>query len=655
MAIRTKTTWWGIGPLATATVASTVQRAWSATTIYVPETSSRTFRSAIVEVHWQQTTTTAASITAISAGLTVNATRGTNPVAGTWTNSGEETEGIANFDFTAGVNTYFGAVSQQSFTFDITFTGIATNNVSAYLKLTYDYDDAGATHCKTAVIPLESVITAISTSTTNASIGGTIAGSNQIPILNNLLVENNPVIQDYFLLLYSNENTNGSASAVTMYAGLDGSYTTFGAPDRTLASDCYTMYLLSYKGSVPDTSIVHDLRAYCSVTSHHHLCALLVVTYEFAPGASTAALNSVQIPFTLQDNGGTASADAQVVRVPIDIQEPTTITLVNSGAQLWWGLTGVMTTANYLAVGIGAQTARTFTSNVAAASACGGQTLIQRFDSGGASGAGATLARGQCYVDVKVYCAAARLLSSISGIIYLNYISGVASGTNGIAKHNHTIYKHLQTTSYTVATNYTEVGTTIFAPIADTYYWLQSAGIFAYAHLISTTVTPWISYYLENLANEGTLAVGDGWELCGVWETPNVTETGTYVFVMSKTEAFKRHPSDAKVGARTITTTRKYRYVAHTKATAGLFAMTTYHGITFTAAGTVSDPAGTLVSLIGLTVNIHDATSGELLYSTTTTAGGAYTVPIYDSTRNVFAEVYADSSHLGRSGPYLGA
>ena len=80
-----------------------------------------------------------------------------------------------------------------------------------------------------------------------------------------------------------------------------------------------------------------------------------------------------------------------------------------------------------------------------------------------------------------------------------------------------------------------------------------------------------------------------------------------------------------------------------------------YHGITFTAAGTVSDPAGTLVSLIGLTVNIHDATSGELLYSTTTTAGGAYTVPIYDSTRNVFAEVYADSSHLGRSGPYLGA
>jgi len=650
MATRTKTTWWCIGPLATASVASATQRTYSATTITVSETNSRTFRSAIVEVHWSQTASLAASITAISGGLTVNATRTTSATAGTWTNSGESTEGTITLDFTAGVQNNFGAGSTQSFTFDITITGISTNNVSAFMKLTYDYADTDSTHCKTVILPLESrssADSAMSTSTSNASIGGIPAGSSQIPILNNLLVENTPTVLDYFILLYSNENTNAytSGTPIVMYAGLDGSYTTFGSTYRDLGSDCYTMYALSYKSAVPSLSTTHDLRAYCATASHHHLCALLVVTYSFVPAASTAALNSVQIPFQMDSQGGTAAGDAQVFRVPIDIQEPDTVALVNSGAQLFWGLTGVMTTGNYLSVAIGAQTARNFTSNIAAASACGGQTLIQRFDSSGISGAGATLARGQSYVDVKVYCGAQVGVAGLSGMLYLNYTSGVAAGTNGIAKHNHTIYKHLKTTSFTLATNYTEITATSLAPIADTLYWLQSAGIVAYVYWVGTTNTPFIQYFLENLANDGRLAKGDGWEKAGIYCGPTVTETGTYMCAMDEGELFKRHPSDPLVGARDITASRKYRYVSQAKGSSGFYGMATYHAITYTASGNVTGYAGTGA----VTVNVHDTTSGEELYTFTASAGGAYTATIYDNTRDHYSEVFEDTTHVGRS------
>jgi hypothetical protein len=72
----------------------------------------------------------------------------------------------------------------------------------------------------------------------------------------------------------------------------------------------------------------------------------------------------------------------------------------------------------------------------------------------------------------------------------------------------------------------------------------------------------------------------------------------------------------------------------------------TYHAITFTASGTVSGYTG---DGSGITVTLHDATSGEQLLSTTTAATGTFSFTWYDSVNSVYTEARQDSTHVGRS------
>jgi len=645
MAMNTKTTVWAIASNDTAEVASAVQRTFAATTIYVPETTSRTFRSAIVELCWADASTVAASITAISGGLTVNATRTTDATVGTFTNSGEATCAIVQLNFTANVQAQFGAGASQSMQFDLTITGIATRNVSATLRLTYDYDDDTATLIKTVMIPLDSDIDALPT--TLGSIG-----TNQIPILtgaSGICKENTPVIRDYFFVLTGNENLNADTTDVTLAVALDSDgETAFGVTERAFGSDRLFRIVWSKKGAVPDTTATHDFKAYCGTASHHHMSILLVVTYEFTRVGTTAALNSVQIPFYMPHQGATTVGDAQVIRIPIDIQEPDTIALVQSGIEMYWSLAGAMTTANYLTFKVGAQAERSYTSNVASGSLCGALVAGQRFDSGSAGGTGMTIGRGQRYVDVYVYTAAQRSVFGITGILYLNYTSGAVAAT--VDRHNKTTSTHIIKTSFTPQTHHTEVATTPFATLAATAYWLQAAALWSWWHFTGTTGTQWIKWWMESLTGDGVLALGDGWQDIAEIQGPSISETGTYAAGKCSLALFKRHPGDPQVGRATITTSRKYRYISP-RGTCSMYSLVTWHGLTFTVTGAVTGFAGSG----DVTVRVHDDASGEYLYAFTASVGGSYTATIYDSVRDHFAEVFEDTSHVGRSGKWKAA
>jgi hypothetical protein len=70
----------------------------------------------------------------------------------------------------------------------------------------------------------------------------------------------------------------------------------------------------------------------------------------------------------------------------------------------------------------------------------------------------------------------------------------------------------------------------------------------------------------------------------------------------------------------------------------------TYHAITFTVTGTVSDSAGGTVNLA-----CYRKSDGLKLGSTSRVGNGSYTITIYDNTETVFAEARESAALLGRS------
>lgn len=654
MATRTKTTWWGF-PTDTADVADNTARALTQQTVYA-ESTSRTFRSAIVEIYVRDyITATGSTITSFSAALSVGgATATTITETDDLTTSGEQLSAIYQFDFTAQFTSNFGTGDSNTVDLTVTVdqsggTTLGTRNVSAILKLTYDFDDTDDLCLKTIMIPIESPVSNIDAT------GLAEIGTNQVPIITGasgvIREVSAPTIRDYFFILEGCENGNGTTTDLTLDVALDSDgATSFGVEERALGTDIFFRYVWSKKSSPPDTTATHAFKAACEeAASHHHMSILLVVTYEFTRSEVVDTTVSVQIPFELPDPGGTVVGDAQVIRIPVDIQEKGTVTLRQSGIQLFWNMSGAMTTANYLTVQVGSQTARSYTSNIATGVSAGNLSLMQRIDSGAAGGAGVTLARGINYVDVKVFNDAQRIISGMVGILYLTYSTDDVPST-GTDSCNRTIWRQISETELSTVNQYKETATTAMTLIGDASYWVNAASFWLLYYYIQNTPTSRLSYYAEVLSNEGPYGVADGWLPVFNTRTAIITapQAGTYFYGANRYDVFKAHPSDPRLYRLDIEGSRDWRSFANRNLYA-LQTAVTYHSITFSTSGTVSGYAGTGV---GLTVKVHDDTSGELLYTATTTTGGAYTVTGYDNTRDLYSEVFEDSTHVGRSAKF---
>jgi hypothetical protein len=76
------------------------------------------------------------------------------------------------------------------------------------------------------------------------------------------------------------------------------------------------------------------------------------------------------------------------------------------------------------------------------------------------------------------------------------------------------------------------------------------------------------------------------------------------------------------------------------------FIFFTYHTISRTISGTVSGYTG---DGSGITVEAHRTDNDEKIGSTTTAAGGTYSITWYDDTINCYAQARQDATHVGRS------
>ena len=199
MTIRTKTIEYAF-PASEASVAAAGARAFTTLTIYIPETSSRTFRSCFVICYVQDNVTTAASpvswrIQARLAAIALDTTGDGATVTDTITNSGEQCSWIFTRDVTSLFTANFGAGTSQTFDVTLTIATSSTINASCKVVITYDYDDSATTRVKTVKIPIESAIGARTTSLVQI-------GSNQIPNLSTFCPEASKTFRDIFFEIY---------------------------------------------------------------------------------------------------------------------------------------------------------------------------------------------------------------------------------------------------------------------------------------------------------------------------------------------------------------------------------------------------------------------------------------------------------------------
>lgn len=639
MTIRTKTLWYAT-QLAADVVDATLT-ALPTITIYT-ENSSRVFRSVKVWLNYEDIST--------ATGATVGEHRCACSVAGAAattitelddiTNSGENMSGrIGPFDFTSHFTTNYPAADSTTLAISVYFdistgTGLNVRNVSALIAITYEYDDTAATQYATAIVPMESLAAALTTTV------GSQIGTNQIPQLTGAggLLENiaGVTVRQQFFLVEGNVEGGGSASATTLNVRVDtgGATHTFGASTPTLASDRFHTFVHIES---PSAGAAHQWQAWCTTTGRfNHCCHTMYVTYQFTLSGTTEFLNSILLPFELPSPmGGTAAADDSRFERTLFVEEPATITLKQSAYRVHFipgagALGGLNSRA-------GSQAFRAYTP--AAAVICGGSCFQQRIDSGSAQGAGITLARGKNTITIDIYRTDATDLGwNVSGCIILNYKSAVSS--QGIGAHNHTTVWGINMDWDAALTSLRE--STASAPIIPEANWRATGLGYQMVHW-DAGATNSLVFMAEVLSGEGA---GDGWRDLYADQMIKDAERACQIIYCRARDDFQRWPLDTDTNRMALETTRKYRYTNVATCAKGVVMLLTYHAITFTVAGDVTGSAGGTVDIDAYTEDGNEVTH---IGSTSRTGNGAYSVTWYDNTLPCYAEAREDGTHIGRS------
>jgi hypothetical protein len=245
-----------------------------------------------------------------------------------------------------------------------------------------------------------------------------------------------------------------------------------------------------------------------SITSRPTPClgGVLVVTYEYDHSASTRIINSIQFPVMDETGyaGGTVVGNASRFQQEISVQEPGTITLLQSGILATFSASGAVT-VNFA---VGSQTSRTYAHAATQRSGC--VSLMRRFDSGSAGGvAGLTLARGGNTLTINWFTStitAGTAASNMSGICYLNYSSD--KHTDGDMAHNHTTFWMIREHATGNLLPIVQAAAQTTPIIQATNYWLTDAGYQIVLHPSTGAATVGVSVLGEVQSTE---AEGAGW------------------------------------------------------------------------------------------------------------------------------------------------
>lgn len=629
MAIRTKTIEYAF-PTVTTNLAAATRRDLSAITLYIPETTSRTFLSVQLVVDVADAATVAASMTSWLMGIRLGAAAFSDVTTTyTITNTGDPLSFVFTRDVTSYFTTNFGAGASQTCQAGVQFAGVITANTSAKLIITYSYDDAAATtRVKTVRLPLESLTTTLTDAL--ASIG-----SNQIPDLDLLLPEASKVYRSIWMD-FSGVDAGNALTDFGLRVRLDAA-----AEQEIWVSEQVlngSRFVRSYWDlSAMDTTNAHDLQARSTLTTRFPtLVAVLYVTYEYNHSTSTQIMNSLMVPAADEATlvGTTTTSSISRRRQTLWIQEPGTITMVQSGVVLYSA--GSASMSPNIAVGV--QAFRTY-GLTAGSVESSDRPFCHRIDSGGAQGAALTLARGRNDIDVDWYITVPDGGSNVSGFMLVNYTSD--KHTDGDGVHNHTThwcYFVPNTTGSSPQRAITAPDRQVAVP--ETSYFvsgmlMEIQGV----HLVSGTFTWTLVAQVESgeIPNEGWVAITS-------LLRRSDAEAARWVRYGALDPYYMRFPTDPRSRLLNPETTREYRTHSNSAHTIGGGLWFSYHAITYAVAGNVAGSGGGVVN-----VSVHDATTHEILGTTSRTGDGAYSFTWYDNTRNVYASAREDGTHVGRS------
>jgi hypothetical protein len=639
MALRTKTIEYAFD-FATQSVASGTARDFTAITVDIPENTSRTFRSVILEVSGCDNVTTAASITAVLMGISVSPTaRNDATVTQTIANSGENQTFIFMRDVTSYFQTNYTGTS-HTVGARLTVTGVATINCTAKLIITYEYDDtAQTTRIKTVKIPIDGNIGNLTTSL--AAIGGF---SDQFPALDTFLPEASKVYKDIFFEMNGHTGNTGTTSRTltTRYNGTTSLAS--GLYQAALASDCWFRRIDKLLDSV-DKSITNTIEASTSNTAMPFPClsGVIVVTYQYDHSATTTVINSIQLPAVDEAGwcGGPTSDDRSRFKRSFFIQEPGTITLIQSGVLLSY-IDGAAVT---MVFNVGSQESREF--GHAATVRCGGMHHLRRFDSGaaGSPGSGISLQRGLNNIVIDFHTTGTgtgTLGSNVSGLIFLNYYSSVSS--QGADAHSHTTYwinRPHATGNLVERLQYSGATTPI---IPETNWYSVGIGYEGKVHTSGTTVGSLAFCFQTEI--QSTEREGAGWLDFYNSIYSSDPEIGPSLIWARARDDYQRHPRDPDSSRLNPLTARDYRFDVSQVSTIFWQAtkMITYHSITFPVAGNITGSDGGTIQIDLIRTDI-----AEIVDTTTRVGDGAYSFTWYDNTIDMIVLAYENDDKKGVS------
>lgn len=447
-----------------------------AVTVYAKD-ASRSFKSVLVWIAFEDiVTVTGGTIGEFRVGASVDGSAYTTITeAEPIVHSSENIGGVLGpFDFTALFNASFPAADSAALDIQVYFdqttgTTLGMRNVSAKVEITYQFDgDASGTHYDYIAVPLESLVGAHAT--TEAEIG-----TNQIPQLTGAggIFENVTsfaVIQQTFVV----DGNDASGSGATDYAlnlRIDsGTTKTFPTTEKALGTQNFKRRIYF---EAPTASAVHAFKAWTTgAASLNHAAYAMYVVYSYEAGGSKS-VQSLQIPFTMDlPIYGTGTGDNHRIKLRIPIPEPGTLELLQSGVELHYVFDTTMAGFN---LRMGSGTYRAYTD--AGTAVAGSIALMQRIDSGSASGLGVTFPAAAGYLDVTIDyyqtngpTSTDNIPLSVSGILHLNYRSDVAAA--GRNSHSRTT-RWLMQGFDNAALNFYRLTTPVEPVIPEANYYLS--------------------------------------------------------------------------------------------------------------------------------------------------------------------------------------
>jgi hypothetical protein len=630
MATRLKTVHYAFATLANLTnntLTNLAQR-----TIFLPETGTKTFRSVVAHVTFDDIiTVTGGTLTTKTLNFRLGAAGYTSVAnANSLINSGEN----ASFHLIADYTSHFTSNwTGSSMTCDFQLqinqgTGTTLNmvNVSVTLEITYEYDDASATQIKSVMIPLNAPTGSLASAATTVD---------TFPALDTYLPESGKSYRDIFVVVQGNDSLDAATTDSTLTISVGSTTVTTGNRESALLSSRWFRYVFDIlEAGFSGSGASQNFQLWALIASRfYHLQAYAVVTYEYNESATTSVMNSVFLPMDMgSPMGGTTSADYQSAARYLDIEEPGTITTSRLAFFPHWQQAGAISGLN---MRIGGGSFVSYTDS--ASTVCGGVGAMLRNDASYALTRGRNTLRFDAYrTDSQDWG------TNVSGFWLVNYTSSKASA--GTGAHNHTVFWGLLANGTGgAASNFTAAASSFSIP--ETEFYIVAAGSRLIVQSNGASTPSAYVVRVERLAVEGGLK----WETSYLDYASSDNEVGVYFCYSQMRDVFRRWANDADTGRLDIETGRRWQVYLGSQSIAvsgwcGLSTVITYHSILSEVDGAITGSSGGIVSL-----NLHDAATGEVLKTASRTGNGPYSIPFYGDTRQVYVTARESGTLLGRS------